>query len=240
MPVLEALRDRRVVVDKVLVSRTSRGPSVDEILQAAAQRGLVVQRVSADRVTRLSRNGRHDQGVVADLEAPGLAELDDWLAQPPQADRRHLLVLDGVTNPANVGMVIRSAAATGMAAVVLPRTGSPDLGALVIKASAGVALTAPVLRAATSLAAVDALSAAGWGVHGMRASGAASLWDTPVGRDVAFVLGNETAGVSPRVAERISSWLSIPLAAGVESLNVAAAAAVLGYELARRATATAS
>ena len=234
IPVLEALRDPRLPIEKVLVARQARGAGIEEILAAAAGRGLAVQRVTADRVTRVSRNGRHDQGVVADVEAPGLAELGDWLASHPAPTGAHLLVLDGVTNPANVGLIVRTATASGLAGTVLPRAGSPDVGPLMIKASAGVAFHACVLRAPTARAALDALSAAGFLVYGLRGRQASCLWDVEVPARAAFVLGNESDGISTVVADRVQRWVSLPLANGVESLNVATAAAVVAYELARR------
>jgi 23S rRNA (guanosine2251-2'-O)-methyltransferase len=232
MPVLEALLDERAVVAKVVVARTARGEAIDRILEAAAERGLRVERADAHRVTRISRNGRHDQGVVADVASPGLVELDDWLGSHPGP--AHLLVLDGVTNPANVGMVIRTAVAAGLDGVVLPRAGCPDVGPLVVKASAGVALAATVLRAATAADAAHHLHGAGIDVVGLAAGAADSLWDVAVPPRAALVLGNETDGVSPAVAAAVDRWCSIPVAAGVDSLNVAATAAVVAFELARR------
>lgn len=226
-PVLEALLDEAVVVEKVLLARSARGDSVDEIVAAAARRGVRVQRVAPEKVTRVSGNGRHDQGVVADIDAPGMGELDAWLPGAPA--RCALLVLDGITNPANVGMVVRTATAAGLDGVVLPRAGSPDVGPLVIKASAGVAFRATVLQCATATSGVAALRAAGIEVVGLR-GGDESLFDAPVGDRVALVLGNETDGVSVDV----DRWLSIPLANDVDSLNVAVAAGIVAYEVARR------
>src|SRR6266540_2653192 len=108
MPVLEALADDEVHVERVLLARTARGGSVDEIVAAAGRRGVVLQRVAPEKVTRLSGNGRHDQGVVADVVAPGLGSLGAWLADRPPPAPVALVVLDGVTNPANVGMVVRT------------------------------------------------------------------------------------------------------------------------------------
>ena len=227
MPVLEALLDEAVVVEKVLLARSARGDSVDEIVAAASRRGVRVQRVAPEKVTRVSGNGRHDQGVVADIVAPGMGELDAWLPGAPA--RCALLVLDGVTNPANVGMVIRTVTAAGLDGVVLPRAGVPDLGPLVIKASAGVAFRATVLQTPTAAAAVDSLRAAGVEVIGLRGGGE-SLFDAAIGDRAAFVLGNETDGVSVDV----DRWLSIPLANDVESLNVAVAAGIVAYEVTRR------
>ena len=246
MPVLEALSDPRVAVRQVFVSRQAKGDSIDEIIAAAARRGISVGRVSPERVTRISRNGRHDQGVVADVDAPGRIELDPWITDHPAPTTAALLVLDGVTNPANVGMIVRTATAAGLDGLVLPRAGSPEVGPLVIKASAGVAFRAAILSTRSAAEAVRRLSEAGFDVLGLRsgdADDAEDLWAADFGSRVALVLGNETDGVSVPVASSIARWLKIPLAGDVESLHVAAAAAVACYELARRAaasTATAS
>jgi 23S rRNA (guanosine2251-2'-O)-methyltransferase len=231
MPVREALADVRLTVDKVVIAHGSRGQSVDGLVAAAKARGVRVEWASPQRVTRISRNGRHDQGVVADVVAPGLAELGSWLEGGGDGQ---LVVLDGVTNPSNVGMIVRAATAAGMAGTVLPRFGTADVGPLVVKASAGTAFLATILRADTVEAGLDALVDARFTVYGLQGHDGLCLYDTEVADRAAFVLGNETDGVSHGAAARVSAWLSLPLAGGVESLNVATAAAVVGYELVRR------
>ena len=232
MPVLEALLDERATVDTVVVARTARGESVDRILAAAADRGVRVERTDPQRVTRISRNGRHDQGVVADVASPGLRELADWL--PDHSGPLALVVLDGLTNPANVGMIIRTAVAAGLDGMVLPRAGCPDVGPLVVKASAGVALTAPILRAATATDAAHQLTGAAVTLLGLAGGARQPLWSCELPDRAAFVLGNETGGVSRPVADLVDRWCSIPMQGGVDSLNVAAAAAVVAFEVARR------
>jgi 23S rRNA (guanosine2251-2'-O)-methyltransferase len=234
MPVLEALDDERVAVRRVLVARTARGDSVDDILAAAARRGLKVARVAPEKVTRVSGNGRHDQGVVAEVAAPSLDDLDDWLSRLGSGAPASVVVLDGVTNPANVGMIVRTVTAAGLHGLVLPSAGSPEVGPLVIKASAGVAFDAPIQRCATAREGVGALAAAGFTVYGLRGDDATTIYDADLADRAAFVLGNETQGISPAVGERVDTWLSLPLHNGVESLNVASAAAVVAYELVRR------
>ncbi|MGI8793696.1 MAG: TrmH family RNA methyltransferase, partial [Acidimicrobiales bacterium] len=182
-----------------------------------------------DAVTKISRNGRHDQGVVADVEAPMIGALEPSSVDGP------LLVLDGLTNPSNVGMIIRSAAAAGVG-VVLPRTGVPDIGPLVIKASAGVAFRARLHRVEWADRAVEALTAAGYDVIGLASGGSSSIFDEgAMSAKIAFVLGSESEGVSSAVAKHVARWVSIPLANGVDSLNVAVAAGVVCFELVRRA-----
>jgi 23S rRNA (guanosine2251-2'-O)-methyltransferase len=231
-PVLEALDDDALQVDKVVLADEARGEPVRAIIAAARSRGVPVQRASAHRVKVLAGNGHHDQGVLADVVAPRMApvvEFVDDLRNDPAA----VLVLDGVTNPANVGMVLRSATAAGLDGVLLPRRGVPGIDPLVIKASAGVAFRAPVLRASTAEEGCVVLRGAGFAVFGLDAGGA-SLLDADLPRRVALVLGNETDGISAGVRAECDGMLAIPMQGGVESLNVASAAAVAAFELFRR------
>jgi 23S rRNA (guanosine2251-2'-O)-methyltransferase len=223
MPVLEALADPAVTVELVLLARTARGDTVDDIVRLARDRGVDLKRVAPEKVTRTSGNGRHDQGVVAEVAAPGVVPLGEWLrANEP----RHLLLLDGVTNPANVGMIVRTATAAGLDGVVLPEAGSPDVGPLVVKASAGVAFRATILSAPTAAEALRLLE--GVPSVGLRAD-APSLFDAPLPDRAVWVLGSEHDGVTVGVDQ----WRSVPMANGVESLNVAVTAAIVAYELVR-------
>lgn len=236
-PVLEALADRALAVDKVVLAENARGPAVREILDAAAGRGVPVRRASAHRVKVLAGNGRHDQGVLADVVAPRMRPLDAFLAGLGAGSGTgavSVLVLDQITNPANVGMILRTATAAGLAGVVLPRRGVPSVDPLVVKASAGVAFHAPMLRCATAEGACSALREAGFEVLGLAGSEGSELFSARLPPRSAFVLGNETSGVSPAVRALVQRWLSIPMSGGVESLNVASAAAVLSFELVRR------
>jgi 23S rRNA (guanosine2251-2'-O)-methyltransferase len=227
-PVLEALADERIVVDKVLLADNARGPQVGELLRAAERRGVEVRRVTALQVTRVSRNGRQDQGVVADVVAPALRRLD---AEVAAGLRGAVLVLDGVTNPQNVGMILRTAVGAGIRGIVMPRQGVPDLGPLVVKASAGVALDAAVLRTDTVDEGVDLLRQSGFRIFGLVSDALRTIWDPrPFPDRAAFVLGSETVGLSVAVDEQIA----IPMSGTVDSLNVAVAAGVLCFELVRR------
>jgi 23S rRNA (guanosine2251-2'-O)-methyltransferase len=224
LPVLEALRDPSIEVDEVLLSRRGAGLMADVVELAEAQ-GVVVRRVAPEKVGRVSGDPRNDQGVVAYVVVAGPPSLADG-ALPLSP----VLLLDGITNPGNVGMILRSAVAFGVGGVVLPRAGVPDIGPLVVKASSGVALHAPVFSCATADEGVRLLRDGGFRVLGLAAGGSESLWSVSLPEKVAFVLGSETHGLSVDVDELVS----IPMTGGVESLNVAVAAGVLCAELARR------
>ncbi|GAA3572411.1 RNA methyltransferase [Amycolatopsis ultiminotia] len=231
-PVLEALADEGLRVDKVILADTARGPGAAEIQRAAKAAGVPVQRASAHRVKVLAGNGKQDQGVLADVVAPRMrplaAALDD--RRPP--DR--LLLLDGITTPANVGMILRTATAAGLAGVIVPRRGVAALDPLVVKASAGVAFRAPVLRCASAREAAELLIEAGYGLYALGASAVTSVFDVDLPQRAVFVLGGETGGVGAEVADLVTEWVAIPMPGEVESLNVSAAAAVVSFELVRR------
>lgn len=231
-PVLEALDDPGLTVDKVIIADNARGDAVREIRQAAARRGVPVAQASAHRVKVLAGNGKQDQGVLADVVAPRMRRLSDALSSRSAPGR--VLVLDGITTPANVGMILRTATAAGVDGIVVPRRGVAGIDPLVIKASAGVAFHAPVLRCATAEEAVGLLRAAGYPVYALDAGARESIFTVELPARVGFVLGSETAGVSDVVRPRVTRWVSIPMAGGVESLNVSSAAAVLCFELVRR------
>nr|WP_042195508.1 RNA methyltransferase [Kibdelosporangium sp. MJ126-NF4]CEL22053.1 23S rRNA (guanosine-2'-O-)-methyltransferase rlmB [Kibdelosporangium sp. MJ126-NF4]CTQ92835.1 23S rRNA (guanosine-2'-O-)-methyltransferase rlmB (EC 2.1.1.-) [Kibdelosporangium sp. MJ126-NF4] len=231
-PVLEALGDATLQVDKVILADTARGPAAREILDAASARGVEVQRATGQRVKVLAGNGKQDQGVLADVVAPRMKLLADALSGPRPP--RGVLLLDGITTPANVGMILRTATAAGMGGIVVPRRGVASIDPLVVKASAGVAFHAPVLRCATAAEAASLLRSSGYPLFALDADAPTSLFSAELPARAAFVLGSETAGVSQEVREHVTSWLSIPMRGGVESLNVASAAAVLCFEHLRR------
>lgn len=233
-PVHEVLLDDDLVVDKVVLADGAHGSGIREIQQAARRRGLTVQRASAERVKKLAGNGRQDQGVFADVVAPRMQPLDLAL---DGGSLRRVLVLDGITTPANVGMILRTATAAGLDGIVVPRKGVASIDPLVVKASAGLAFKAPILKAFTAAEAVRDLKGAGFRIVGLDADGDEDLFEAHLPEPVAFVLGSETAGHGPEVSALVDTWVSIPMAAGVESLNVAAAAAVVCFELVRRARA---
>lgn len=230
-PVLEALGDDALRVDKVVLADTARGAAAREIIDAAAARAVRVERASAHRVKVLAGNGKQDQGVLADVVAPRMRRLADALAEAPPVT---VLLLDGITTPANVGMILRTATAAGIGGIVVPRRGVAGIDPLVVKASAGVAFHAPVLRCYTAEEAARDLRAAGYPLYALDGAARTTIFDADLPRRAAFVLGGETGGVSPEVRGQVTAGLAIPMSGGVESLNVASAAAVLCFELVRR------
>lgn len=233
-PVLEVLEQPELPVHRVLVARGAKGSIVDAIRRAARARGVTLIEKSPAEIHRISRNEKQDQGVAADVEAPGMRSLASYLAGLGDDERALLFALDHVTTPANVGMILRSATVLGIDGVILPRRGCPEIGPLVIKASAGVAFRAPILRCAELADALSDAKLAGFCVYGLSDRGARDLAELRPRERSVFVLGNETEGVGEALHPLVDEWIRIPMASEGDSLNVSAAAAIVAYA-ARRA-----
>lgn len=227
-PVLEALQDRTLdIVTLHLADSNRRGGILDEILHVARQRGILIREHSKTALSRISRNAREDQGVAADLALPTYQPLSDWLLNRP-APPWSLLALDRITNPQNLGMILRSASAGHIDGVILPRQGCAPLSPLVIKASAGTLFRAPLLRCNSLTEALDALQAHAEIVV-LAADGQDSLFQPLPAANRVYILGNETTGVAADIEAYAHRRVHIPMQRGVESLNVAITAALIAY-----------
>lgn len=235
-PVLEALNDPRITSQKLFVARGLRGGLVDEITRRAEQVGLPIERLSSSELSRISKNGRQDQGVALDVQAPRHLSLAEHLRESSSDATTHqpLFLLDGLTTPANVGMVIRSAWASGAAGIILPREGCAPLNPLAVKASAGVAIHAAVLSCQSALEATELLIEHKIPIFGLAGEASRSLYEATWPQRAAWVIGNESEGMSAAVRERLTESVSLPMAGQVESLNAAAAASVVAFELCRQ------
>lgn len=233
-PVLEALQDRDLPVYCVHLADSNKpGGIIRDIEQLARARDIPIRQHSKTALSRISKNSREDQGVAADLQLPRYQHLDTYLEngseerQAPAGLR--FIALDHITNPQNLGMLIRSACAGGIDAVLLPEKGCAPLSPLVIKASAGTLFKCPLLRCGDLPAALQRLQRHGLRVYVLSSHAQYDLYALPKDEARVYVLGNETEGVSAEVAALADRRVRIPMANGVESLNVAVTAALLAY-----------
>ncbi len=226
-PVLEALRDPRLKVCKLHLATSNRsGGIISDIESAAAAQGVPVAYHDRKALARISKNGRQDQGVAADIELAGYRPIS---ALP---ERYRLLAVDGVTNPSNLGMIIRSVAASGIDGLIVARRGHARLDPQVIKASAGTLYRAPLFHCDTTIVALETLKQQGARIVTLAANADRSLYDPlPDAAKQIYVLGNETDGISETVAAIADESRSIPLYNGVESLNVAVTAALVAFRV---------
>ena len=222
-PVVEALRSGRRRVFEIIDAVGD-----ENVAKAAAARGVDVKRAPGQRVEELARGGVH-QGVVARVEPYPYSGLEEILS----ASDPLLLVLDGVTDPRNLGAVLRVADGAGASGVVIPKDRAVGVTAAAVKASAGASEHVRVARETNLRRTIDTLKRAGLWVYAAEAGGT-PYTELDLAGPVALVLGGEGRGVRRLVREGCDGTVSIPMLGAVESLNVSVASAVLLYEARRR------
>lgn len=222
-PVIEALRGGRRKVLEVLDATGSA-----QVAQAAKAAGVFVQKVSQQRVAELASGAVH-QGIVARVSPYPYVELEDLLSTPVPL----VVVLDGVTDPHNLGAVLRVADAAGASGVVIPKDRAAGVTAAAVKASAGASEHVPVARVTNLRRAVDQMQRAGLWVYAAEVGGT-EYGDLDLTGPIGLVLGSEGRGVRRLVREGCDGAISIPMLGAVGSLNVSVAAAVLLYEARRQ------
>jgi len=227
--VLETLQNEALVCHALHLAHSNREVGiVADIMHRAQALAVPVKFHTREELARISKNGKQDQGVALDVVCPSFRQLTGFLTNPPVQPRR-LLALDGITNPQNLGMIVRSAAAGDVDGIILPRKGTAALGPLVIKASAGTLYRAPLLLCDSLIEALRLCQEHGAQVCTLEAGAAHSLFEHKRHDFSVYVLGNETEGVSAAVAALADAHLSIPMRNGVESLNVAVTASLIAF-----------
>lgn len=209
------------------------GPLAD-IAELAAELRVPVKQVSRAKLGAAART-EAPQGVIALAASLPEADLDDLVGPTPDGEAPFLVAVDGVTDPGNLGALLRAAECAGATGVVLPRHRAVHVTPAVTKAAAGAVEHLPMAIVGGLPAALERLKAAGLWVVGLDGAGDTALADLPVATDpVVLVLGAEGTGLSRLVRQRCDILAAIPLRGRLASLNVAAAAAIATYEVARR------
>lgn len=228
-PVLEVLRDASLDCHRLHFADSNRPAAIlDEMRELAERRGIEIVTHGKRELSRISRKGSQDQGVAVDVHCPAFSSLDDFLQRDTETPSR-VLAADGITNPQNAGMLVRAAVAGGIDGILWPRAGNAALGPLAVKASAGTLFRAPLVRCDELPAALQHCREAGYRVYLLDANADQSVFDLPGDQRTIFVLGNESTGPSAATRAEADAFVKIPMANGVESLNVAVTAALIAY-----------
>lgn len=209
---------------------------VAKLISEARAAGVVVHRDPMESLDRRSQGQRH-QGVLGEGGPFAYASIEEVAAGlRDRGDAALILALDGITDPHNLGAILRSAAAAAVDGVLLPERRSAMVNETVIRASAGTAGRVPVCRVVNLGRALDDLKQAGAWIYGLAAGeGSQDYLGEPFDRATVLVMGAEGEGLHLKIRERCDLLLHIPMPGGVESLNVSAAAAVTLFRvLARR------
>ncbi len=231
--VIEALRAGRPI-DKIYIQKGETDKTLGHIASTAKDAGIVVVDADRRKLDFMSRTHAH-QGVIALAAIKDYCSVSDILAIAKERNEPPFIVMcDEISDPHNLGAVIRSAECVGAHGVIIPKRRSAGLTSIVEKTSAGAVEHIAVARVANLASAIEELKAAGVWVYGTAADGANPLWKTDLTGPACFVIGSEGAGMGRLVREKCDFLVSIPMKGKVSSLNASAAAAVLLYEALRQ------
>jgi 23S rRNA (guanosine2251-2'-O)-methyltransferase len=227
-PVFEAVRSHPDRIRYIAVSR-EQGGKFQKLLAAARDAGVTIRQLAPPQLNRLAGGGLHN-GVVAEVGETAYADFDDTVAAE---ETRFVLILDGITDPQNLGAILRVADGFGVDLVVIPLHESVGLTPAAVKASAGASEWVRVAQVTNLARAIETLKEKEYWVYAAAAGG-----DAPASIDfrgrVALVMGNEGKGVRKNVLEHCDRVVTIPMQGHVDSFNVATAAAILCYEVRRQ------
>ena len=233
--VAEALRAGRTI-DKLYVVRGDTDRTLGRIVAKARERGIVSTECDRRKLDAMSATHAH-QGVIAQAAVREYSDIEDILAfAAERGEDPFVVVCDEISDPHNLGAILRTAECAGVHGVVIPKRRSAGLTAVVDKASAGAAEHMRIARVPNIPAVLQELKDRGLWVYGTDAQADSPLWKTDVTGPVCLVIGSEGFGMSRLVKERCDVTVSIPLLGKVTSLNASAAAAVMIYEVLRQRT----
>lgn len=236
-PVEEQLVSTPEKIDKIYLKRDLGGSFVTKIKSLASKNRIPVVEVPGTKLFDLVGKV-NDQGVVASIAQAEYLEFEDWLESVEPHNDMGILLLDEIEDPHNFGAILRTAAAAGMDAIIVPKHRQAPVNATVFKTSAGTAGRIPIVRAVNLNQAIIKLKENSFWIAGLDQDGDNLLWNQTFDVPMAFVIGNEGRGMRQKTGEHCDFMLSLPMMNNVESLNASVSAALVCYEWRRQKMST--
>lgn len=219
-------------INKLFLQKGISGKAITDILNLVKQQGVIYQEVPKAKLDQLA-DGQNHQGVVIIVPPFEYQTIEDGLALARRKNEApFFLILDGVEDPHNLGSILRTADATGVHGVIIPKRRSASLTGVVAKISTGAIAHVPVVRVTNLKQAVEALKSQGIWVFATDMVGQ-DMREWPNQGPIALIIGNEGKGVSPSLKQVADGVVTIPMRGHVQSLNASVAASILMYEVAR-------
>lgn len=231
-PVLEAINSGRNI-DKIIVKKGEIEGSLKVIVAKAVQRGIIVQEVDKNKMAEISKSN-NCQGVIALCPAKEYVSVDDIIKiAEDKGERPFIIILDEITDPHNLGAILRTADASGVHGVIIPKRRSVGLTAVVSKTSAGAIEYVSVAKVTNISNTIDDLKKQGIWVACADMDGE-EYFDSPLDGAVAVVIGSEGSGVSRLIRQKCDFSIKIPMLGKISSLNASVAAGLIMYEVVRQ------
>ncbi|MDR2599397.1 MAG: 23S rRNA (guanosine(2251)-2'-O)-methyltransferase RlmB [Oscillospiraceae bacterium] len=231
--VIEALR-AEVNIDKIFLAVGEIDTTLKHIASKARAVGITVVEADKRKLDSLSVTNSH-QGVIAVVAQTEYASIEDILENAKQKGESPLIVIcDEISDPHNLGAIIRASEAAGAHGVIIPKRRSAGLTATVAKASSGAIFHTKIARVTNITAAIKDLKDAGVWIYGASPEGEQTLWETDLTGSTALVIGSEGEGLGRLVSENCDFKINIPMEGKLKSLNASVSAALLLYEAVRQ------
>lgn len=225
--VMEALKDEAVSIHKLHLSKSNKDAEILENMKdIASNRTIEVAYHDKQSLSRISKNAKQDQGVALDIVLEHFGDEKSFISKNI---KYKIIALDGITNPQNLGMIIRSCTAGNVDAILLPTKGAAQISPLVIKASAGTLFKMPIIKTSNLKETLKSFKEDDADIYTLSSRAKTSYKEQDYNAKTIFVLGNESEGVSKAVESVCDDSVAIPMNRGVESLNVAVTAALLAF-----------
>ena len=232
-PVLEWI-DSGLGIKVMYVSRDAGQKPVRDILQFCDQKSVPVQRVTPHDISQIAGTHKH-QNVAARVELPGYAELDElFIRADNRAEAPLIVILDGITDPHNLGAILRTADAAGVHGVIIPKDKAAGLTPSAVKASAGAAAYCPVVQVTNIVRTIKELKQRRLWITGLDQEGEQTFEHIDWCGPSALVMGSEGRGIRRLVRDSCDFFASIPMHGHINSLNVSVAAALCMFEARRQ------
>jgi len=225
--VVEALNGG--LVNKLYIQEDLRGKNVEKVKELARTKKVNISWTPKTELNKLTENGVH-QGFMARVSEFAYAELTTILEGLTDRSEATILLLDELTDPHNLGSIARTADATGVDAIIIPKHRAVGITPTAVKASTGALQHVPVVRVTNLSQALDKLKAAGFWIFGTDTDGTPyNQWNTS--GKVALIIGNEGHGIGQNLKKQVDEMVTIPMTGHVQSLNASVAASILMYEI---------
>ena len=231
-PVLEAIRSGRSV-DKILVKKGKYEGSIVPIIKKAKDAGIIIQEVERAKLDQIAEGENH-QGVIAYVSAYDYVSVKDILDKAREKNEPPFVIIcDKITDPHNLGAILRTANCVGAHGVIIPKRNSVGLNSVVAETSAGAVEYTPVAKVTNIANTIDSLKDEGLWIAAADMDGQ-EMYDIDLKGSLGLVIGSEGEGISRLVREKCDFIASIPMAGEINSLNASVAAGVLMYEALRQ------
>jgi 23S rRNA (guanosine2251-2'-O)-methyltransferase len=231
-PIIEAIKSEKTF-DKLFVLKNLSGELADEFLKIAKENKVVITKVPAEKLNRLTR--KNHQGVVGFISPINFANIDHIIDQTFSEGRDPLvLVLDRITDVRNFGAIVRSAECAGVDAVIVPSRGAAQISGDAMKTSAGALNLVPICRTNNILALIKSLQQSGLSLVACTEKSSSTLYEIPFSQPSVIIMGSEESGIDPEILGVCDHKAKIPLAGSIESLNVATSTGIILYEAIRQ------